>query len=102
MCSYYSNTETSIIAVDINGVQDYIEDTVTVTFPTSNNPAEEAINVFIPYIDDDTNEPINEGFYVRVTINEVLSNPTDVANAQTIRDGIALIRIEDDDSESIL
>ena len=91
-----------IIAVDINRVQDYIEDRITVTFPASNNPAEEAMNIFIPFIDDDTNEPINEGFYVRVTINEVLSNPIDVANAQTIRDGIALIRIEDDDSEFII
>lgn len=87
-------------AVDINGAQDYIEDMVTVTFPASNNPSEESINVFIPFIDDDTNEPINEGFYVRVTINELLSNPTDVANAETIRGGIALVRIEDDDSKT--
>ena len=90
-----------IHAVDISGVQDYIEDSVTVTFPPSNNQAEEAMNVFVPFINDDTNEPINEGFYVRVTINEVLSDPTDVANAQTIRNGIALVRIEDDDSELI-
>lgn len=92
-------TELQTIAVDINGAQDYIEDTVTVTFPASTNPAEETINVFIPFIDDDTNEPINEGFYVLVTINELLSSPTDVANAETIRNGIALVRIEDDDSK---
>ena len=91
-----------MIAVDVNGVRDYIEDTVTVTFPASNNPAEEAMNVFIPFIDDNTNEPINEGFYVRVTINVVLSDPADVANAETIRDGVALVRIEDDDSKSVL
>ena len=57
------------------------------------------MNVFIPFIDDDTNEPLFEGFYVRVTIDEVLSNPADVANAETIRNGVALIRIEDDDSK---
>ena len=58
------------------------------------------MNAFIPFIDDDTNEPINEGFYVLVTINEVLSNPIDVANAQTIRGGISLVRILDDDSKN--
>ena len=58
------------------------------------------MNVFIQFIDDDTNEPINEGLYVRVTIDEVLSDPVDVANAETIRDGVALVRIEDDDSKS--
>ena len=34
-----------------------------------------------------------------VTINTLLSDPTDVANAMAIRNGITLIRIEDDDSE---
>ena len=58
------------------------------------------MNAFIPFIDDDTNEPINEGFYVLVTINEVLSNPIDVANTQTIRGGISLVRILDDDSKN--
>ena len=69
------------------------------TFPASSFTGEETINVFIPFVDDDTNEPRFEGFYVHVTIDTVLSDPVDVANAALIRNGITLIRIEDDDSK---
>ena len=86
-------------AVEQTGRQDFIADSVTVTFPPSIFTGEETVNVFIPFIDDDTNEPLFEGFYAMVTINALLSDPTDVANAVAIRNGITLIRIEDDDSE---
>ena len=36
---------------------------------------------------------------MRVTIDLLLSDPVDIANAEIIRNGIALIRIEDDDSK---
>ena len=86
-------------AVELNGRLDFIDDSVTVVFPPSNFPGEETINVFIPFIDDDTNEPLFEGFYVNVSIDALRSDPVDIANAELIRNGVALIRIEDDDSE---
>ena len=58
------------------------------------------MDVFIPFIDDDTNEPQFEGFYLSVSIVVTpLSDPTDTADARIIRNGVALIRIEDNDSK---
>ena len=54
--------------------------------------------ITIPIINDDTNEP-TEGFYLLVTINTLESNPTDVANAVVLRNGVALVRIRDDDGK---
>ena len=54
--------------------------------------------ITIPIINDDTNEAI-EGFYLLVTINTLESNPTDVANAVVLRNGVALVRIRDDDGK---
>ena len=54
--------------------------------------------VTIPIINDDTNEAL-EGLYLLVTINTVESNPTDVANAVVLRNGVALVRITDDDGK---
>ena len=54
--------------------------------------------VTIPIINNDTNEAL-EGLYLLVTINTVESNPTDVANAVVLRNGVALVRITDDDGK---
>lgn len=54
--------------------------------------------VTILFINDDTNEA-TEGFYLLVTINTLESNPIDVANAVVLRNGVALVRIRDDDGK---
>ena len=56
------------------------------------------MSVTIPFINDDTNEA-EEGFYLLVTINTLLSNPVDVANAVVLRNGVSLVRIRDDDGK---
>ena len=54
--------------------------------------------VTIPFIDDNTNEA-EEGFYLLVTVNTLLSDPTDVSNAVVLRNGVALVSIRDDDGK---
>ena len=56
------------------------------------------MNVFIPFVNDDINEPLFEGFYVHVSIDTVRSDPRDTVDAEIIRNGVALVHIEDDDS----
>ena len=56
------------------------------------------IPVTVPLINDDTNEA-TEGFYLLITINTLESNPTDVADAVVLRNGVALVRIKDDDGK---
>lgn len=57
------------------------------------------MTVTIPFINDDINEA-EEGFYLLITVNALLSDPTDVSNAIVLRNGVALVRIRDDDGES--
>ena len=52
--------------------------------------------VTIPFINDNTNEA-DEGFYLLVTVNTLLSDPIDVASAVVLRNGVALVTIRDDD-----
>ena len=84
--------------VEVNGLQDFVADRISVTFPQTTSTAEVVMPVSIPIIDDDTNEAI-EGLYLLVTINILESNPTDVANAIVLRNGVALVRITDDDGK---
>ena len=88
----------SRLAVELNGLQDFDADRITVTFPQTTSTAEVVMPVTIPIINDDTNEA-TEGLYLLVTISTVESNPTDVANAVVLRNGVALVRIRDDDSK---
>lgn len=83
-------------AVELNGLQDFVDNRITVTFPQTSSTAEVVIPVTIPFINDDTNEA-TEGFYLLVTINTLQSNPLDVANAIVLRNGVALVSIRDDD-----
>lgn len=55
--------------------------------------------MFIGFVNDDVNEPLFEGFYVHISIDTDRSDPSDIANVEIIRNGVALIRIEDDDSK---
>ena len=52
--------------------------------------------MIIPFINDGINER-TEGLYILATVDRVLSDPTDVQEASAIRNGVALIRINDDD-----
>ncbi len=85
-------------AVELNGLQDFIADRISVTFPQTTSTAEVVMPVTIPIINDDTNEAL-EGFYLLVTINTVESNPTDIANAVVLRNGVALVQIRDNDGK---
>ena len=87
---------TSFFTVELNGLQDFIEDRITVTFPQTTSTAEVVMPVTIPLINDDTNEA-EEGFYLLITINTLESNPIDVASAVVLRNGVALVQITDDD-----
>ena len=71
-------------------------DRISVTFPQTTSTAEVVIPVTIPIINDDTNEA-EEGFYLLITTNLLESNPIDAANAVALRNGVALVRIRDDD-----
>ena len=55
----------------------------------------------IPFINDGINED-TEGLYILATVDRVLSDSTDVQEASAIRNGVALIRINDDDGVSQL
>ena len=94
-------TQALNFAVELNGLQDFIADRITVTFPQTDSTAEVVMPVTIPIINDDTNEA-TEGLYLLVTINTLESNPTDVANAVVLRNGVALVRIRDDDGKVII
>lgn len=82
--------------MEFNGLQDFVEDSITVTFPATTSGTEVVMTVNIPFINDDTNEA-DEGFYLLVTVNTLLSDPADVANAEVLRNGVALVTIRDDD-----
>ena len=82
--------------VDPSGTQDFLNDRFTVVFPPSTSVGEVEMLVTITFIDDDTNEA-QEGFYLLASIDSTQSNPTDVQQAMAIRNGIALINIDDDD-----
>ena len=84
------------LVVEVNGLQDFVADRISVTFPQTTSTAEVVIPVTIPIINDDTNES-EEGFYLLITTNLLESNPIDAANAVALRNGVALVRIRDDD-----
>ena len=71
---------------------------IPVVFPPSNESDIRTINITL--VQDSLFEPLIEGFYVVVTDSNLLNNPQDTAEAQAIRNGVALINIVDTDGES--
>ena len=67
-----------------------------VTFEPSQTFQEKQL--FLPFVDDDINE-LNEGFVIEIKVDEEESNPEDVANLKYRFNGVALIRITNDDGE---
>ena len=82
--------------VDAQGSQDFINDEIQVVFPPSDGLAE--VTITIPFINDDINEA-RESFFITVTVDQVLNNPTDIANIQLLRNGVAQVNIANDDSK---
>ena len=85
--------------VELTGLQDFSEDRITVTFPQTTSTVEVVMSITIPIINDDTNEN-EEGFYLLLTIDTLSSDSVDVANAVVLRNGVALVRIRDNDGET--
>ena len=83
--------------VDQFGKQDFIRDEIQVVFPPSSG-SEVNIPITVPFINDDINEAL-ESFFITVTVDQLLSNPTDIASVQLIRNGVAQVNIANDDSE---
>lgn len=86
------------LTVDENGRKDFYRVLETVIFPAGMSQKE--VMVFLPFYDDDINEN-TEGYLAMVRINESASDPQDVVSANYIRNGIALIVINDDDRKNL-
>lgn len=86
--------------VDVSGKQDFLDDRLQVVFPPSTSTGEDVMLMNISFINDSTNEA-QEGFFILASIDTIQSDPMDVQNAMAIRNGVALIRIDDDDRKLI-
>ena len=87
LCSY--------LVVESGGKRDFDNQPVTVTFPPSlgSDSMTADIGTFDDFINEDT-----EGFLLSLSVTEI--DPIDEGTGITlIREGVALVRITDDDSE---
>lgn len=84
------------ITVEPSGKQDFVNTTQTVTFPPSLSVIADEREVLIGIINDDINEA-DEGFFLVLEIEE--ASQTDVDNTVFIRNGVALVIIDDEDSK---
>ena len=98
ICNNHSNNMYRF-TVELTGLQDFSEDRITVTFPQTTSTVEVVMSITIPIINDDTNEN-EEGLYLLLTIDTLSSDSVDVANAVVLRNGVALVRIRDNDGET--
>ena len=98
ICNNHSNNMYRF-TVELTGLQDFSEDRITVTFPQTTSTVEVVMSITIPIINDDPNEN-EEGFYLLLTIDTLSSDSVDVANAVVLRNGVALVRIRDNDGET--
>lgn len=69
---------------------------MTVTFPPSTS--DDVQSIVIGLTDDNIHEAL-EGLFLLATVNIVLSNPVDAINSVSIREGVTLIRIIDNESK---
>lgn len=83
----------------VNGNLDIINNKIAITFPAANSTTDVKMSVIIPLNNDDIVEA-EEGFYLVITVNTSLSHSTNVSNMDVLRNGVALIRIKDDDSKA--
>ena len=70
----------------------------TVTFEASQSFQEKRL--FLPFVDDNINE-LDEGFIIEIKVDKAASNSIDVARLTYRFNGVALIRITNDDGELI-
>ena len=87
------------VSDDDTGRKDFYRVEETIIIPASMSLKD--TQVFLPFYDDKINEEI-EGYFAMVRINASASDPRDVASLDYIRNGIALIIINDDDGKTIL
>ena len=85
-----------MLSGELNGRRDFDNTQRTLIIPAGSDTIDQT--VVIPIIEDRINEA-NEGFLLIVRANQVLSNPSDVANLIFIDEGVTLLRIVDDDSK---
>ena len=78
----------------VNGTLDVKKDDIIVEFLTTTNGGDVNMSVIIPFVNDDTIEA-EEGFYLVMTVYSR-------ADFNVHRNGVALVRIEDDDSKVVL
>lgn len=76
---------------------DFVGGSFAVVFPPSDTDDQQTINITL--VQDSIFEPLFEGFFAVATINEQLNNPADSFASEPLRLGVALIIIEDSDSE---
>lgn len=67
------------------------------TFPPSTDNLEEIITIGVAM--DGIFEAFQEGFFLVATLRSVDNNATDESDSMAIRNGVALVRIEDIDSK---
>ena len=77
-------------------VGEFSSDTITVTFPPSGDNEQQMVS--IPITDDDILEPLEEGFYLVVTVS-MESDDSDRQRSVPIRNGVALVTIVDNDGK---
>ena len=78
----------------VNGTLDIEKDDIIVEFPTAASGGDVNVSFIIPFMNDDTIEA-EEGFYLVMTVYSR-------ADFNVLRNGVALVRIEDDDSKVVL
>ena len=78
---------------------DFDNTTIEVVFQPSTINEEQVQTVIL--LEDNFNEDI-EGFYIVVQVDAARSSPTDVNNTELVRNGVALVRITDNDSKFVI
>ncbi len=68
---------------------------IQVTFPATTDVGQVIQTVSISLVNDEINENL-EGFYLHATVDPN-SNPSDLQQVSSIRSGVTLININDDD-----
>lgn len=69
---------------------------MTVTFPPSTTNEVQSIEIELT---DDNIHELEEALFMLATVNNMLSNPSDATNSISIREGVTLIRIVDNESK---
>lgn len=69
---------------------------MTVTFPPSTTNEVQSIEIELT---DDNIHELEEALFMLATVNNMLSNANDATNSISIREGVTLIRIVDNESK---